>query len=384
MNLPIKMQSQSSGRVTILIILVLLWLTPLVSYAAIEDRVLEQTENAREIQSLQIKPSGTWLPVPIPISNPTIGSGLQFALLYLHPKKDPDKSDVPNTTSGLIGMYTNTNTWLAGGFHDGNWGNDLYRYRVMMGTGEFNLDYFGIGEDSDLQDNPIAYNLSSDIIFTQLLRRVPLSVDWYVGLRYMLIDSSVVFDELFPGLPPISDNMKTSSLGLMAVYDSRDDNYFPTDGTNFELVWMRDSEKWGSDFNFNKLDAQYSYFFPLNKNSVLAFKTAMSSADDSTPFYLLPSLKMRGFANGLYKNQNSLSGHSEWRHKFKPRWGFMLSFEIGSTAASASDLFQDQTITSYGAGIRWQVTRDKKLNLGIDVGYSDGNHAIYVQVGEKF
>ena len=48
------------------------------------------------------------------------------------------------------------------------------------------------------------------------------------------------------------------------------------------------------------------------------------------------------------------------------------------------DIFQSETITSYGAGVRWQVSKDKKLNLGIDVGYSDDESAVYVQVGEKF
>jgi len=37
-----------------------------------------------------------------------------------------------------------------------------------------------------------------------------------------------------------------------------------------------------------------------------------------------------------------------------------------------------------GGGIRWQVSEDKKLNLVIDVGYSDGESAVYIQVGEKF
>jgi hypothetical protein len=39
---------------------------------------------------------------------------------------------------------------------------------------------------------------------------------------------------------------------------------------------------------------------------------------------------------------------------------------------------------STGGGIRWQVLGDKKLNLGIDVGYSDGESVIFIQAGEKF
>jgi len=201
---------------------------------------------------MSLKPEGTWLSVPIPISNSTISSGLQAALLYLHPKENEDP-DTPNSTSGIIGMYTNTETWMAGAFHDGTLKNDLFHYQIMIGTGELNLDYFGLSGDSSLQDDPIEYKLTSDLLFSQFLRRFPGSEDWYVGFRYMLIDSNVEFEEIFPGAPPISDDMTTSSLGLMTTYDSRDDNYYPTSGINFEFVWMRDSETWGSDFEFDKL-----------------------------------------------------------------------------------------------------------------------------------
>ena len=62
----------------------------------------------------------------------------------------------------------------------------------------------------------------------------------------------------------------------------------------------------------------------------------------------------------------------------------MLFYEAGSVADNVEDLPQSSTISSIGGGIRWQVSEDKKLNLGIDVGYSDGESAVYIQVGEKF
>lgn len=361
----------------------LLFLFPYSAMSAIEDEAFEQTDNAKEIQALKFKPEGTWLPVPIPISNPTIGSGLQAALLYLHPK-DNSEPDAPNATSGVMAMYTNTETWMAGVFHDGNLQNDRYRYRVMAGTGEFNLAYFGLSGDSSLQDDPIDYKLTSDLLLSQILRQLPGSDGWYMGVRYMFINSNVLFEQLFPGAPPISDDMTTSSLGFMAVYDSRDDNYYPAEGINFEFVWMKDNENWGSDFDFDKLDTQYNHYIGLSTNDVLALRMAYSRAGEDTPFYLLPSLKMRGFPNGQYKSDNSLSAHIEWRHKYSARWGFILFSEAGSAEASANDLFKNEIITSYGAGIRWQVTKDKKLNLGVDVGYSDDDSAVYVQVGEKF
>ena len=61
-----------------------------------------------------------------------------------------------------------------------------------------------------------------------------------------------------------------------------------------------------------------------------------------------------------------------------------MFYEAGSVADSMDRIFQADTITAYGGGIRWQVTDDKLLNLGVDVGFSDDDYAVYVQVGEKF
>jgi hypothetical protein len=368
------------------ILFVLAFILPTtIVFASIEDDAIRRADQTRDIKVLATKPQGTWLAVPIPISNPTVGTGLQAAILYLHPKSSPDPN-VPNATSGVMGMYTDTESWFAGGFHDGNWSEDLYRFRILAGSGEFDLDYFGIGESPIFGDNPLSYQLKSDVLIAQALRRIPGSRDWYLGMRYMLIDSEVTFDvgNFFPGLPPISSNMTTSSLGLMATFDSRDNNYYPTSGSHFELVWTRDDDAWGSDFDFDKLTSFYNYFFSITAKDTLALRAALADVAGNTPFFLLPSLKMRGFPAGRYRDDSSLSGHIEWRRKFLPRWKLILFGEAGSTADSMSDLFHTETITSYGGGVRWQVTKDKNLHLGVDIGFSGGDHEIYVQIGERF
>ncbi|MGB2338092.1 MAG: hypothetical protein ACPH5V_12295 [Alcanivorax sp.] len=57
---------------------------------------------------------GNWVVAPIPVSNPTMGTGLQLATLYLHPSRDGNGG--PNPTSGLGAMYTDTDSWVVGPF----------------------------------------------------------------------------------------------------------------------------------------------------------------------------------------------------------------------------------------------------------------------------
>ncbi len=374
--------TRSLGHLFLSIIL-LGFMVPGLSWAAMEQDMVELADQANEVKTVAKEAEGAWLPVPIPVLNPTVGSGLQAALLYMHPRKSEDTT-VPNATSGIIGMYTDTRSWFAGGFHDGNWREDLFRFRIIGGTGNFNLKYYGRGEGSIFADNPVQYSITGDILLTQLLRRIPGTRDWYLGMRYMYINSNVVFNSASPSLPLIGVDMATSSLGLMMTYDSRNNSYYPTSGSLAEAYWMSDRSEWGSDFEFDRLDASYNKYFQLTGKDTLVMRAALASADGNIPFYLLPTLRMRGFPGGRYRDNVSLSGHVAWRRKFLPRWGFVLFYEAGRVADSINTLYQSKTITSVGGGLRWQVTGDKKLNLGVDVGYSNGEYAVYVQVGEQF
>jgi hypothetical protein len=45
------------------------------------------------------------------------------ALLYIHPSKSSEP-DAPTSTTGIGGLYTNTNTWAVAAFHDGYYRDD--------------------------------------------------------------------------------------------------------------------------------------------------------------------------------------------------------------------------------------------------------------------
>ena len=73
--------------------------------------------------------------VPIPVSNPTVGTGLNLAVLYLHAKVEGDES--PAATSGAAAMATDGGARLVGGFHDSGLYDDHFRISAFAGVGEF-------------------------------------------------------------------------------------------------------------------------------------------------------------------------------------------------------------------------------------------------------
>jgi len=103
---------------------------------------------------------------PIPLSNPTLGSGLELLSLSLHPPR-PNTPEGVNATTGLAGLYTDNKSWGAGVFHRNNFFTDKLRIFAALGTGEFPLIYFGSVSDSVLSKNPLNYEINSDLLVVE-------------------------------------------------------------------------------------------------------------------------------------------------------------------------------------------------------------------------
>jgi hypothetical protein len=376
-----ELQCRNKNMRSCLILLLVITVLPL--HAANLDNVDEVLDDSHEAEAVTEKKKGQWVPVPMIISNPTVGSGVQAVLMYLHPKQE----DIThNTTTGIVGMYTDTESWFTGVFHDDYWKNDTIRFSGFIGTGEFNLDYYGIGEGNPIGDNPIPYEFDMVVGVAKLQMQVPGTKNWFAGLQYLILDSTTVLrtSSINPGLPDITGKITTAGLGVLATFDTRNNNYYPTDGYWFEAKWLDYSETWGGDDEYQKSTLFINHYRPLMDNLTLALRSRLESSTGDVPFFDLPTLQMSGFARDRYRDQHTISFHIDGRYKFLPRWGVVGFYEFGWFNDDMSQLFSGRRITSYGAGIRWQVVEQQQMHLGIDVAFSTDDEAIYVKIGERF
>lgn len=371
------------GKGLALVCAVLLAPGSTIAYGAGEQSLEREVVHAEQVGKAA-PGKGNWVAVPIPVSNPTVGTGLQGVLMYLHPKK-PGNEQAPNTTSGIATMYTDTHSWLVGGFHDASWANDQYRFTGIAGYGHFNLSYYGVGNNPALAKHPLAYSFSAALARAQLQVRVPGTRHWFVGAHYLFADGDVVFEtgQLMPGLPDARGSVRIGGLGLLTTYDSRNNNYYPTRGEYFQARWTDYGQTWGSDFSYRKLRIFFNHYQPLGARTVLALRADLQTSTVA-PFFDLPYLDLRGYSRDRYRDRNTLSVHAEGRYKFRPRWGVVGFAEAGWYGKRLADLRDNPTIVSYGMGLRWQVTKDKALNLGLDLAFTNDGNVLLVEVGEKF
>jgi hypothetical protein len=340
-------------------------------------------DDSVETQKVVKKESG-FVPVPIPIGDPTVGYGLGVALLYLHPQRGNDTIS-PTSTTGLAGMYTETHSYFVALFQNSYWSADKYRFRWGLGYGQFNLDFYGTGTDSPLRDNPIGYSIEGWVFTPRFLVRIPLD-NWFLGAQYVYLGSDITFDlsNLVPGLHTIQGQVDNAGIGGVVTYDSRDDNFSPAKGTWFELVASHYGEAVGGDFEYQKLKSFYSHYFPILDNTTLALRLDGQFSGGDVPFFDLPYLRLRPFPAGLYRAEHAVSIQLEGRWKFHERWGAVLFGGLGRIADEVGDLGSSPTVSSGGVGLRYQVKKGQGLKVGLDIAVGEGESAVYIQVGEWF
>jgi hypothetical protein len=286
---------------------------------------VDDIENNTADSSSLFKKDLRLVPVPIPISNPTIGSGLALALMYLHQREEGDTS-APNSISGIVGMYTSTQSWMTSLFHEGFYSNDKYRLRLALGYGEFHLKFYGIGNDTIIRDNPVDYKASTYFIMPRFLVRTPFP-NWFLGAQhtYLEIENSFDFSNLLPGLPEIKVPTKTAGLGLVVAYDSRDSNLWPGKGILFETTATNYAEYFGGDYDYEKLKLQFVQYVPLIESVTFAYRIDGQFIDGGPPFYDLSNLNLRGFDRGRYVDNHAIIVQTQVRWNFYERWALLLS-----------------------------------------------------------
>ena len=347
------------------------------------DQIQSEIEAGQGASRKIFRKDARLVPVPIPIANPTIGVGLAAALLYMHPQKSQNP-DAPTTTTGVFGMYTNTQSWAIGAIHDGYYRDDRIRFRLAAAHGEFNLDFYGVGNDSQLKDNPVEYNAIANALIPRLLFELPWD-KWFLGGQFTLvnIDAKLDTSESFPNTPGLDQQRQTSGLGLVSVYDSRNSNFWPSKGNWLELNATLYGETLGGDYDYLKLIGKWAQYFPIGKTVTFVYRLDGQFVDGDAPFWDLSRIRLRGFVGGQLLDNVAVTAQAEVRWNFCDRWTGLAFGGGGRISDTIGDLGSAPTNPAGGLGLRYMLVEEQKLSIGLDVAYAEGgNVSVYFQVGD--
>ena len=326
---------------------------------------------------------GSFAFIPIPISNPTIGTGLGAVVMYMHPKAAGDES-APTSSTGIFGMYTDSESWAAGAFHDGYYRQDRIRFKMPIGHGSINLKFYGIGTESPLRNNPISYNAKANFTLPRLLFRLPAD-HWFLGgqYRFLNIKTSTDLDSRLPISPGTGIETQTSGLGVVTVYDSRNSNYWPTKGSWLDGTFTHHSEAIGGDYDYQKLGLKWAQYFPFSDNWLAVYRLDGQLINGGVPFWDLSKITLRGYAGDQYLDNTAITAQAEVRWNFYRRFTAVAFGGLARVADTIWDIGSSKTLPAGGGGLHFMLKEAEKLSVGIDVAKGEGESVtVYFQVGD--
>jgi outer membrane protein assembly factor BamA len=300
---------------------------------------------------------------------------------------------LPNAGDGL----GRPNITVVGGFgtENGTWGTlaaDM-RYwldehlQTLVGFiySSVNLDYYGIGNDTLLADNPLRYNLEPKGGTARAKYRFGDTRFW-AGLNYAFTTTDVSFDKPAgtPGEPAFRHQSNVAGFTPSLTFDTRDNFFTPNRGTYLEASAGFFSPAFGADQDFQRAGLVAMQFVPLTSTLFLGVRADGAASFGNEPFYLRPYISLRGAPTLRYQGEEVAQIETELRWQFWKRFS-LVGFVGGGAAWNHLEQFNStQTIVTGGAGFRYEMARKYGLHVGLDVARGPDETAVYIQVGSAW
>ena len=325
---------------------------------------------------------GNFVVVPIPMSNPTLDSGLVLGAAYFYAQTEEQKKLQPASVTAAAGMYTSNNSKAFGIAQQNYWKNDTWRFTGVLGAADLRLSLLTPEETTD--NSSVDWRINGKFLFAKGSRK--LKGNWYGGLltRIVNADQSIttVLDDT--ELEFSIGNIRSAGLGAIVEYDARDNPFNSTSGRHFSVDALFNDESIGSNQSYQSYSAAFRSYHRLTDSIVLAWEVLGCARSGTTPLWDACTVKLRGFSATDYLGKVSASGQVEARWQMSKRWGLVGFAGSGYVGTSFSGVRDDKPIPSYGVGVRFMVLAAKRINMRLDFARSLDSDAVHFTVGEAF
>jgi len=346
------------------------------------EAIPDLTEENSRFKFLSKKPENL-LVVPIPMSSPTFGTGLILGGAYFYPQTEEQKNAQPASFTGAAAGYTDNKSWFAGVMQQNYWNEDRWRFTGVAGYLDFKLDLTP-PDTGDSGSRPVDWLVDGAFIQARISRK--LWGNWYLGLttRYLDISQALDLNTEDEGFN-LQSEITSAGVGLNLDFDSRDVPSNPYRGRHLELKAMASNQSNSDADSYQSYHARFRSYHPLADPLVLAWDISGCRKNGRIPLWDTCRLALRGFSATDYLSKQSIYAQAEVRWRFYKKWGMVAFAGAGRVEESFGKRGEDETIPSYGVGIRFMLLESQRINLRIDYARSDdGNEAWYLAVTEAF
>jgi hypothetical protein len=327
-----------------------------------------------------------FLPVPIIITEPAIGYGGGLAGMFVRPRKDVGSDGFARPNISLAGGFATENgTWGAIAGDSSHWMDDRVQTLAALATGEVNLDFYGLGQAGSSLDQPVSYSLDFAMGLLQGNWKPKPKSAWSIGMRYIYAQVEPHLSDA-PPFPGLADNvdMKISAPAAVLEFDSRNSLFTPTRGVYAESLYMASRDELGATEEFERFQQVVMGWLPLGDKVTLGLRGDYQWSSDGTPFFLRPYIKLRGVEAMRYQGDEMASAEVEARWQLRNRWSLVGAAGYGTAHTERPFYSASRDVVSGAVGFRYELARKFGMHAGLDVGFSEGTTAVYIQVGNAW
>ncbi len=349
--------------------------------SAVPDIPLDEVPDLRDEKSRLKLQKGDFVIVPIPLSDPTLGTGLVLGAAYFYPQTEAQAAVQPASLTGIAGMYTNNDSYAFGIGQQNYWDEDKWRFTGALGYLNFELSLIEPSQSGDGSD--VDWLVEGQFAQAEISRNI--GGDWYLGVQGRYIDSEQAFALAIPdGSLELTAEFMSVGLGLTTEFDTRDVPTNAYKGRYFEADALFNDEAIGSTNTYQSYDIRYRSYHQLATGLVLAWEIKGCRKSGQVPLWDACRIGLRGFPATDYMSKSSLSSQVEARWQFYRKWGVVVFAGGGLSETSLSAAGDNETVPSYGVGLRYMVLESKRINMRLDYARSDDSDAVYLAVSEAF
>lgn len=336
---------------------------------------------------------GRFLPAPFVITEPAIGKGLGFGVIYFHGKDAVERPRIqsansigntarrgkpPPTATAAGGFYTDNETAGVALAHSRSMADDKYRIVGVLASMDIHATYYE-------QNQGYNFNLDAGAIYARGQRRMGDS-NVFLGMSAALLDGDIGFD-VGSGAAPVGvlqSGFTDVGVAGSAIYDSRDDSMMPGTGQLYDLTIWRHDDFLGSDFDYTNTRIKVLSFHQLAEKFFLGLRLDVANNNGDAPFFAIPFVGLRGIPALRYQGDTAGAVEIEGRYSINPRWSAVAFAGAGFVDWDDSSIPTEDDIYTYGFGARFQLFTEQNVWIGLDIAEGPEGSNWYIQIGHPW
>jgi len=266
--------------------------------------------------------------------------------------------------------------------------NNFLQIRCDASMERYPSYYYGIGPDTPISMKEKYTYKSISFFFAPLVKAINT---FYIGpafdfTRYAVekYETNGEIDKMSAG----SRLTKTPGIGGIISYDTRKEGFYIHSGELIEMNFIHYNKKMGSAYNFNKFSVNLKKYYKLY-SSVICGQIYTEILDGDIPFYSYPSIggedinQLRGYLFSRYVDKFLTNIQVEYRFPVIWRFGMVIFAGIGEAEHKFS-AFTNHPRVAGGAGVRFMIDKESKINLRLDFAYNGNDILTYFNILEAF